>query len=167
MLSRKVDIQDFNDLMSAKTDKNEFIILNEHIKMLHKMTDSFAKILHQQIKLKVTPLNIEIENKICKDLLNQIVLLKECVDEFDPERVDAAFTRDAVFANQRQSMTTNANHLQPVEESTDGYNNTHTHNNNNLNNLSSNRRQSGYIKIRKFISNEQQWCQTSRNLYGS
>jgi len=59
----------------------------------------------------VTPLNIEIENKICKDLLNQIVLLKECVDEFDPERVDAAFTRDAVFANQRQSMTTNGNHL--------------------------------------------------------
>ena len=137
MMSRKVDLQDFNDLMSTKTDKNESVILNENIKMLHKMTDSLAKIIHQQIQLKAAPLNIEVENKIYKDLLNQIVLVTECVDEFDPERADAAFSRDAVFANPRLSMTTNINHLQPVEESNDGGDNLNIHNKNNFNNFSS------------------------------
>ena len=47
LLNRKVNIQDFQDQLSNKTDKNAFIKLNDQVNLMHEQVSSLANILHQ------------------------------------------------------------------------------------------------------------------------
>ena len=58
LLNRKVDLSDFYNELRLKADKNEFNIVTEQVKMLHKFIEQLAQMMHHQIKQKLQPKNL-------------------------------------------------------------------------------------------------------------